>query len=510
MLYVPGFLSSSREGKLPEARINRSGLDLDSDLPVVEKKVNMKKLIEGVKKTDEVLKRKENKEAEIIEKDPEQDKEKERTKKKKPKVLEEFAFFEKEKASASNKVGTSHEIKPPTDSTKQKLNIFRKIPKSRDSEGISPSGLRSLADQAESSTTVESIPGENVGPAPETSTATLSGSEAMPSTSNDGSRVKPSKKERKVKPPKDTVGASLREESALFMKESKPVSKKEKSTPWISESFPHGSGDAAESDERRSTVKDKAIDGKSGASNSDSVDLPKKKRSRPSTARPPSDQNDAFPTQTHEATCPTSGLAAPPAKPFFPFPSQFPVPGLIPPPLFQNVPFNLLGMPLGLRPPMAMPHPAFGPVTPNVSSPVPPPSFFTPPRNEGTPKSHPTTKKTSPNIVDSLPEAAGMLIAGPSSAVAINDGEQPTVKKEKREKKDKEKKKKDKKLKDKDKSDDNDRKMKREKKKDKKDKSRDKEEGISTVPKITFKFGAAPVSPRSQTPESTPKVSVTT
>ena len=108
----------------------------------------------------------------------------------------------------------------------------------------------------------------------------------------------------------------------------------------------------------------------------------------------------------------------------------------------------------------------------------------------------PTTK--SPNIVDSLPESS-LHVDTCEGDVGLSK------KKEKRDKKEKEKKKKKIKGKVSD-----ERKAKREKKKEKKDKEKDKEKCKEkeeiTVPKITFKFAAAPISPNPSTTDSTPKL----
>ena len=492
-----GFLSSSREGKLPETRINPASLDVDSDAPAVEKKVNMKKLIEGIKKTDEPIKKKDVKEAENVEKDTEKckEKEKEKPRKKKTKILEEFAFFDKEKLSANSKSPVP-ESKTPSDPNKQKLNIFRKIAKTKDVDASASSAVfRSPAEQGEP-TSGEEVHNEAMGLVSEIGVPPRS-SEVSPLS---GSKTKISKKERKIKPSKNSVFDSGAKEDRSSVKDSRSVHKKEKPS-----SSRARIDDYVEPDELHGIFKERIAEEKSSVSNVDSLDLPKKKSSRPSKASSSRELPQDIPTRSPETPSSSSGMPVSPIKPFFPFPSHFPVPGLIPPPLFQNVPFNLLGMPIGLRPPFAMPPSSMGHMPPSLQPPTPNAnqSFFTPPRNDGPPKLQSSPKKTSPNIVDSLPEASEMSFAGPSSVSVVSD--EPPIKKEKRDKKEKEKKKKDKKMKDKDKGEGSEKKLKREKKKDKKDKSKDKEEGASTVPKITFKFGAAP-SPRSQTPESTPKM----
>ena len=82
---------------------------------------------------------------------------------------------------------------------------------------------------------------------------------------------------------------------------------------------------------------------------------PKKKRTRKEPAPPAAELSLERP-QTPEIQTPVAPIL-PSTKPFFPYPNHFPVPGLIPPPLFQNVPFNLLGMPMAaaLRPPLNVP-----------------------------------------------------------------------------------------------------------------------------------------------------------
>ena len=66
MMTTSGYLSSSREGKLPETKIKKVCLEteLDHSLPF-EKKVNMKKVFEGIKKSDESSKKYEERDTKI-------------------------------------------------------------------------------------------------------------------------------------------------------------------------------------------------------------------------------------------------------------------------------------------------------------------------------------------------------------------------------------------------------------------------------------------------------------
>jgi hypothetical protein len=234
------------------------------------------------------------------------------------------------------------------------------------------------------------------------------------------------------------------------------------------------------------------------------VDLPKKKRGRPSRMMTP----ELGETQISEVVPPVHAESPIPSIPksFFPFSPHFPVPGLIPQPFIPNVPFNLLGVPpLGLRSPLGISSSnmlaSVGPVATNTS----PSDFCTTPKGDSTNKvpllPSPTTK--SPNIVDSLPESLNVDTSEGDTSVS--------KKKEKRDKKEKEKKRKEKKIKAKV-SDEQEKKAKREKKKEKKDKEKDKDKSKEkeeiTVPKITFKFAAAPTptSPNPATPEATPKL----
>ena len=126
MMTTSGYLSSSREGKLPEPRRLSLEADLEAEPPPpIDKKVTMKKIIEGMKRPEETIKKPKEVE-EVIEKKPEKVKEKttEKSKKKrKEKEMEEFAFFEKKE-------------KPKVQSPKQKLSIFRKMNKPKEVEGI--------------------------------------------------------------------------------------------------------------------------------------------------------------------------------------------------------------------------------------------------------------------------------------------------------------------------------------------------------------------------------------
>ena len=83
---------------------------------------------------------------------------------------------------------------------------------------------------------------------------------------------------------------------------------------------------------------------------------PKKKRARKDPTAAAAVEMSMERPQTPEIQTSAASILAS-SKPFFPYPNHFPVPGLIPPPLFQNVPFNLLGMPMAaaLRPPLNVP-----------------------------------------------------------------------------------------------------------------------------------------------------------
>ena len=533
-----GFLSSSREGKLPEARIYHPPLDLEPEPPVVaEKKVNMKKIFEGIKRNDEQNKKKDAiKEEPIAEKEPEKaravevaenerekekerekeererEKEKEKAKKKrnKEKVMEEFAFFEKGKEKTLSK-----DIKPiasetkTVDPTSQKLSIFRKISKIRDPESLPPSSSSQGVAAPRSFNENLEIASAPVMPTDESSVSKSSRipiAESLPVHSFETSSNKPEvdKKERKLKRDRNDFKGN-----AEPMKEKK--SKKLMKSSGKDQSF--SSKEEHFMDQLPHVIKEE----KSNASVSDVVEIPKKKRGRPPrVAMTPEPMEHSH--LTGSSPTPTGLFVPPPpsSKPFFPYPPHFSVPGLIPPPLFQNVPFNLLGMPLGMPPPASITYSnRESPVTPRAPSPSP--LFFTPPQPKGESMNRNmlvTSPTKSPlNIVDSLPESTEM----PYDASARDESGK---KKEKRDKKEKEKEKK-KKDKDKEKNSKEEdvgtpcpKKTKKEKKKEKKEKEKDKlkekeaEALPSTVPKITFKFGAH-ASPRPQTPESTPKLQVT-
>lgn len=491
-----GFISSSREGKLPEIKSDPTYSDQETHgfehPPSIDKKISMKKMIEGIKKLDDGEKKKMDKESEKIldQEQMKEAKEKEKIKKKrKEKVMEEFAFFDKEKPPTLKTSST--ETKPLADTTKQKLvgSIFRKNPKTtKDGSESTGSGVHS---PSENSTQPSSSGGESkssIHPTPDTSTF-----------------QNILKKEPKMKLVK--FGADRTKSPEVKEKGVKNISRRDKSSfSWMT---PEG---LTELEERPGSSTDRSTNEKFVSN--DAEPPSKKKRGRPAKVtltQEPKQNHTPLMQETIPLTS-SSPSVHPPTNPFYPFPSHFPVPGLIPPPLFQNVPFNLLGMPLGLRPPVPSFPPHGGSSLCGNPSPLAiPAALLTSPRGDSQSKLASPPKKTPANIVDSLPESS---ITGESSSLhlpvnPLSDVEQPISKKEKREKKDKEKKKKEKKLKMKNKDDDNERKVKKEKKKEKKDKSKDREDTApSTVPKITFKFGAAPISPRPLTPEPTPKVLV--
>lgn len=556
MMTSSGYLSSSREGKLPESKVRKLFLETEPDHVLPEKKINIKKVFEGIKKTDEIPKKSDEKDSDLVkkfneilkdrqietpeEKKPipeqskeedfekegkrernkekervrEQEKEKERDaekemekekeksekdkvsgkeqekdkikkKRNKEKLLEEFAFFEK---------GKSISLKPsePTvvsDSTKQKLNIFKKIPKSKDLDNQA-TRISSRTENAESEkgsvTVVEESPLKSIPEA-----AVLSSN----SESFAGGKLKISKKDRKQKSKQDRL--PFNSEGGIFV-DSQDKVKVGKELGKVEPVCPK---------EESIGPSDLSILGKSGQNRSKmmaspGVEVPKKKKGRPPRVMTP----DLGETQISEAAPPVHGESPiPPApKSFFPFPPHFSVPGLIPPPFIPNVPFNLLGVPPlgGLRSPLGIPPTnMFSSVGPMTN--MPPTDFYTPPKgdtiNRMVPMSSSPTK--SPNIVDSLPESSLNMETSEAESIV-------TKKKEKREKKEKEKKKKDKKIKEKV-SDEQERKNKKDKKKEKKEKDKEKckekEENL-TVPKITFKFAAAPSSPHPLTPDSTPKL----
>ncbi len=548
MMTTSGYLSSSREGKLPETKIRKVFLEAEVDsFSGIEKKVNMKKVFEGIKKPDDSSKKSDEKEDQLkklndpqkdrevvsveekrllqehtkggdgekegkklkekerekekeVEKDKlvEKEREKEKIKKKrnKEKLLEEFNFFEKEK-SVSFK---PPELSVPVDTTKQKLNIFKKLPKTRDTiDGQLSRGLvtRVTSDIGEISDKVPGVISDGCGIKSLSETP-------LPSVNSEAlveEKVRTSKKERKLKNKRD------RHDFPSTLDE--PVEVQHKRKPG-KEVF---TGEVVCSIEESLEVSEPTSFGRTSLNKSKTTvaDQPKKKRGRPSRViTPESESNEPQNSEVVPATQPQSFIPSLP-KPFFPFPPHFAVPGLIPPPFIPNVPFNLLGVPpLGLRSPLGISSTNMstnaGPIVTNAS---PPPGFYTPPKadsiNKVPPLSSPNTK--SPNIVDSLPESTDMSL----NVTNCEDDSNVMKKKEKRDKKDKEKKKKEKKVKEKI-SDEHERKIKREKKKEKKDKEKDKEktkekEETITVPKITFKFAAAPTSPaQPATPDPTPKM----
>ena len=558
MMTTSGYLSSSREGKLPDTKIRKMCLETEFDHLPSEKKINMKKLFEGIKKADEnsrkcdekdsdlvkklneiikdreVEKEEENKlqfeqtkeadvekegkrerskenkerikeqekekevekerEKEKAEKDKvakEQEKEKMKKKRNKEKLLEEFAFFEKEKFTP---VKPSESI-TPVDSTKQKLNIFKKLSKTKDIDNQAsriavPPPHRVFPETSESEKGCTASFDEVAFKGFSDITSLSSNSEVLSTE-----KTKASKKERKLKNKKDRYE---------FVSEISIAEGQSKGRPgtYICK------GDLTGSKEESPVPSDSASGGKSSQNQAKmmadhGIDLPKKKRGRPSRMMTP----EISESQISEVVPPVPAESPIPSIPksFFPFSPHFPVPGFIPQPFIQNVPFNLLGVPpLGLRSPLGISSSnmlaSVGPIPTNVS----PSDFSTTSKGDSTnkvpPSPSPTTK--SPNIVDSLPESSLHVDTCEGDATL-------SKKKEKRDKKEKEKKKKDKKIKAKV-SDEQERKAKREKKKEKKDKEKDKEKCKEkeeiTVPKITFKFSAAPASPNPPTPDSTPKL----
>ncbi|KAI9557157.1 hypothetical protein GHT06_016964 [Daphnia sinensis] len=571
MMTSSGYLSSSREGKLPETKIRKLFFETEPDHVLPEKKINIKKVFEGIKRTEEISKKSDERDSDLVkkfneilkdrqvetpeEKKPipeqskeedfekeakrernkekervrEQEKEKERDaeketekekektekeksekeksekdkvsgkeqekdkikkKRNKEKLLEEFAFFEK---------GKSMSLKPsePTtvvDSTKQKLNIFKKIPKSKELDNQT-TRILSRTENAEpekgSAAVVEESPLKGI---PETA--------VLPSSSESFSsgKLKISKKDRKQKSKQDRP--PFNSEGGIFVdgqdktKFGKELGKVE---PICSKEEQIGPSDLS--------ILGKSGQNKSKMMASPGIEAPKKKKGRPPRVMTP----DLSESQISEAAPPVHVESPiPPAPksfipPHLPFPPHFSVPGLIPPPFIPNVPFNLLGVPpLGLRSPLGIPPTnMFSSVGPMTN--VPPTDFYTQPKgdtmNRMPPMSSSPTK--SPNIVDSLPESSLNMETSEAESII-------SKKKEKREKKEKEKKKKDKKIKEK-MPDEQERKNKKEKKKEKKEKEKDKEKGKEkeenlTVPKITFKFAAAPSSPHPLTPDSTPKL----
>lgn len=564
MMTTSGYLSSSREGKLPETKIRKICPETELENLPTEKKINMKKLFEGIKKADENSRKCDEKDSDLVKKlneiikdreveneegkklqleptkeadvekegkrernkdkervkeqekererevEKEREKEKEKAekdkiiakeqekekmkKKRKEKLLEEFAFFEKEKSTSFK----PSESITPVDSTKQKLNIFKKLSKTKDIDNQA-SRVAVPPPHRVPPETNESEKGSNAS----FDEVAFKGFSDIASLSSNSEvfpieKTKVSKKERKLKNKKDRHG---------FASEIGIVDGQSKGRPGAD----FFKGDPASSKEESSFQSDSTSGGKSSQNQAKmvtdhGVDLPKRKRGRPSRMMTPeiseSQISEVVPPPVH-AESPIPSIP----KSFFPFSPHFPVPGLVSQPFIQNVPFNLLGVPpLGLRSPLGISPSnmlaSLGAIPTNVS----PSDFSTTPKGDSTnkipPSPSPATK--SPNIVDSLPESSLHIDTCESDATL-------SKKKEKRDKKEKEKKKKEKKIKVKV-SDEQERKTKREKKKEKKDKDKDKEKDKCkekeeiTVPKITFKFAAAPTSPNPPTPDSTPKL----
>ena len=587
MMTTSGYLSSSREGKLPESRMPRPLPESEPEpTQVPEKKVTMRKLIEVFRKDEATKKNKDTEREEEKEREKEREKEKEKERerereeaaekekerekelekekekekekepekekekkekpkrKRKEKVMEEFNFFDEKAKEKAPVIGKSSspvvETKLQADPTKQKLNIFRKITKTKELDhqatpspgpsadrSITPVGtLDKLSQPYQSSSHDESDAGR-------VSPAVAPGTPFIPRTPEAPMPLLPPAKKVVKNERKPKVRKVKAADAQLFptpqplpekmaVREEPPWSAKEETTAlW-----------APESVREEPKAKDQP------ASTFDSMSPPaKKKRSRP--VRVPSDvvpPTSGEPPPTPEMPPPTpptpTGLTA--TKPFFPFANPFGAPGLIPPPLFQNLPFNLLGMAPGLRPPLGLPPhlaplglaganlPMFLPQAAKIEA----AAVKTP----SPPKPAPLSTAKSPerrDIVDSLPDSGPPPPPQLPQPAAIGAGDDETLgpaallnkkkdKREKKEKGDKEKKKKEKKFKG-DKADvkddkDKEKKIKKEKKKERKDKEKAKVDvevssmAPSTVPKITFKFGAAPNSPRPATPESTPKL----
>ena len=211
-----GYLSSSREGKLPEPRLLSVEADFNREPspPMMEKKVvTMKKIIEGMKRPDESSRKKDkDKDSEdIVDKKLEKVKEKtekaaEKSKKKrkeKEKEMEEFAFFEKkEKPNKAFNVLSSEPAK--VQSPKQKLNIFRKLNKSREAESVSPSPVTRpapLSDHLDSKLVHDAPEVEPPATPPGTPLTPRTPSYDVPLTpsSSSSSSKKLAKKEKKLK-----------------------------------------------------------------------------------------------------------------------------------------------------------------------------------------------------------------------------------------------------------------------------------------------------------------------
>lgn len=429
--YFLGFISSSREGKLPEIKSDLTYSDQEphgfEHQQLIDKKISMKKMIEGIKKLDDSEKKKTDKESEkfLEQEQIKEVKEKEKIKKKrKEKVMEEFAFFDKEKPPTLK--ASSTETKLLTDSTKQKLvgSIFRKNPKTtKDGSESTGSGVHS---PSENSTQPSSSGGES--------------KTSIHPTSDHSTFQNILKKEPKIKLVK--FGADRTKSPEVKEKDKKPISRRDKSSSsWMT------SDDIMELEERPGSSTDRIASEKLVSNHAEPLGPSKKKRGRPAKVALTQEPKQSYnPLMQETISLPSTGSSVhPPANPFYPFPSHFPVPGLIPPPLFQNVPFNLLGMPLGLRPPMpSFPSHGGTPLCGNPSSLAIPAALLTSQREDSQSKLASPAKKTAANIVDSLPESS---ITGESSILHLpmhphSDVEPTTSKKEKRERKDKEKKKK--------------------------------------------------------------------
>ena len=524
MMTTSGYLSSSREGKLPETKMRKLFFDSEPEnVAVLEKKVNIKKIFEGIKKSDEkdfdvlnkynvqkereeVIEQERKSQQELIkdgevnkdvkcdrvkererdkEKDmdrlPEKEKDRERDKVKrkrnKEKLLEEFAFFEKDKSFSAKTSECS------IDSTKQKLNIFKRLTKTREVDHQPSRSSASIRISTETLDTTDKLLISNsdgcaASSQDDTSPVVMDNETAT----NDKSKV--SKKERKLKVKKDHSSIFLDFEDRCDQ-----IRCKIARDPLRSESS-MSKGEQEQNEEANST-KPTMMKSK----NADNQDLLRKKRSRVRVSDVELTQSSQISESVNSShtESPIPSISKPP---FFPFPSHFPVPGLIPTPFIPNVPFNLLGVPpVGLRSPLGI-SPAnissgVGSLTMNTT----PLGIFTSPKADPNSKistlSTPVSK--SPNIVDSLPESIEV-----STKVFTEEDLISSKKKEKKDKKEKEKKKKEKKIKEKF-VDDHEKKAKREKKKEKKDKEKDKEklkdrDETVMVPKITFKFSAAPSS----------------
>lgn len=504
MMTTSGQLSYSRGGKLPEPRKISIEAEFEAEpSPPIDKKVTMKKIIEGMKRPEEPFKKSKETE-EVVEKKPEKVKDKttEKSKKKrKEKEMEEFAFFEKKE-------------KPKVQSPKQKLSIFRKMNKVKEVEGIT---INENIDTG----SLKEVPASPPATPSTPQTPVFNPVTVTPSPSSITASKKATKKEKKIKEKKANLSGTTIAAPPVVAPPvaAPPPPTKEDKTPLREEP-------------KRST-KEEHLPMKDDSPTAGAAHpTPKKKRARKEPAVVAAEPNMERP-QTPEIQTKAAPILAS-SKPFFPYPNHFPVPGLIPPPLFQNVPFNLLGMPMaaGLRPPLNVPPlnlsnqnnymPTGAPSTPQPLQPPQPPAQHS--AQQGTKEdSTPTGKSSSGGIIDSLrggltsassaEDTAVTATAAPTAAAltaAAAAAEEALKKKERKEKKDKVKKK-DKKEKEK-KGDD--KKGKKEKKKEKKEKERDKMKekdptasaSSSTVPKITFKFGTAPSSPRPATPESTPKL----